>query len=183
MKSSSLVLFTAACAMILTSAACRKGSSPESAALQTPASLGEKIFAEKECSKCHTTGAPSVTKEMQAPDLASVFLAVDTVFIKAHLRFSELSQMPPINLTQDEIGALTQYVASIHAKAKTDPNLRNSDGVCLVCGASLKIDQAKAAQLEASYDGKTYYFECPDCKRLFEMNAAWYAVRGHALAR
>ncbi len=179
MKHSSLILFIAACAMILASGACRKGPSPESAALQAKATLGEKIFVEKECGKCHTAGDPAVTKEMQAPDLASVFLAVDTVFIKAHLRFSELSQMPPINLTPDEIGALTHYVASLHAKAKADPKLHNADGVCPVCGAQLKIEQAKAGQLEASHDGKGYYFECADCKRMFEMNPSWYAEHGY----
>jgi YHS domain-containing protein/mono/diheme cytochrome c family protein len=183
MKSSSLILFAAACAMILTAAACRKGSSPESVALRAKATLGEKIFVEKECGKCHIGGDSAATPEMSAPDLTSVFLASDTVFVKAHLRFSELSKMPPITLTPEEIGALTQYIASLHARAKGDSHLRNPDGLCPVCGASLKVDQARAGQLEASHDGKAYYFECADCKRVFEMNADWYVQHGYVATR
>lgn len=175
MKNSPVIVFATACGMILLALACRKGPSPESAAPQQEITLGEKIFVEKECGKCHTAGDQSVEKEMQAPDLASVFLAVDTVFIKSHLKFIELSQMPPIDLKPEEIDALTSYVASLHAKAHTAPNLKNPDGKCPVCGAPLKIESAKAAQLQASEAGKTYYFECPDCKRMFEMNPAWYA--------
>jgi mono/diheme cytochrome c family protein/YHS domain-containing protein len=179
MKNSPLLVFTTACLMILLAFACRKGPSPEAAALQQEMTLGEKIFVEKECGKCHTAGDQSVVKEMQAPDLASVFLAVDTVFVKSHLKFIELSQMPAINLTPDEIGALTRYVTSLHAKANTAPDLKNPDGKCSVCGAPLKIESAKAAQLQASQGDKTYYFECPDCKRMFEMNPAWYAQQAY----
>ncbi len=175
MKRSSLIVFAAACGMILLALACSKGPSPESAATQQEITLGEKIFVEKECGKCHTTDDQSVEKEMKAPDLASVFLAVDTVFVKSHLKFIELSQMPSINLTPDEIGALTRYVASLHAKANAASVLKNPDGKCSVCGASLNADQAKAAQLQVSHGDKAYYFECPDCKRMFEMNPAWYA--------
>ena len=175
MKNSSLLVLTAACGIISLVAACRKGPSPESVAPPKEITLGEKIFVEKECGKCHTAGDQSVAKEMKAPDLASVFLAVDTVFIKSHLKFIELSQMPAINLTPEEINALTQYLASLHAKARTAADLKNPDGKCPVCGAPLKTEAAKAAQLQASQGNKTYYFECSDCKRMFEMNPAWYA--------
>jgi mono/diheme cytochrome c family protein/YHS domain-containing protein len=183
MKNSSLILFGAACGIILLAIACGKRSGPESGAPQKEMTLGEKIFAEKECGKCHTTGDQTVEKEMKAPDLASVFLAVDTVFVKSHLRFIELSQMPSINLTPEEIDALTHYVASLHAKAKTDPNLEKPDGRCPVCGALLKIEQAKTAQLQASHADKVYNFECADCKRMFEMNPDWYAQHGYVAAR
>jgi mono/diheme cytochrome c family protein/YHS domain-containing protein len=179
MKNSPLIVFAAACGVILLSFACRKGPSPESAALQQEITLGEKIFVEKECGKCHTAGDQSVEKEMKAPDLASVFLAVDTVFIKSHLKFIELSQMPAIDLKPDEIDALTRYVASLHAKANTAADLKNPDGKCPVCGAPLKIASAKAAQVEVSHGDKTYYFECADCKRMFEMNPDWYAQQGY----
>ncbi len=175
MKNSPLIISATACGMILLALACRKGPSPESAAPQQEITLGEKIFVEKECGKCHTAGDQSVEKEMKAPDLASVFLAVDTVFVKAHLKFIELSQMPPIDLTPAEIDALTRYVVSLHAKANTVPDLKNPDGKCFVCGAPLKIESAKAAQLHVSQGDKVYYFECSDCKRMFEMNPDWYA--------
>ncbi|MCI0691117.1 hypothetical protein L0337_03815 [candidate division KSB1 bacterium] len=179
MKNSPLIVFAAACGIILLALACRKGPSPESAAPRQEITLGEKIFVEKECGKCHTAGDQSVEKEMKAPDLASVFLAVDTVFIKSHLKFIELSQMPPIELKPDEINALTRYVASLHAKANTAPDLKNPDGKCSVCGAPLKIESAKVAQLQASQNDKAFYFECPDCKRMFEMNPDWYAQQGY----
>jgi YHS domain-containing protein/mono/diheme cytochrome c family protein len=179
MKNSPRIVFATACGMMLLAFACRKGPSPESAASRQEITLGEKIFVEKECGKCHTASDQAVAKAMKAPDLASVFLAVDTVFIKSHLKFIELSQMPAINLTPDEIAALTRYVASLHAKANTAADLKNPDGQCSVCGAPLQIERAKAAQLQASQGGKTYYFECPDCKRMFEMNPAWYAQQAY----
>jgi YHS domain-containing protein len=57
--------------------------------------------------------------------------------------------------------------------------LKNADGKCSVCGAPLNTDRAKSAQLQASHGDKAYYFECPDCKRMFEMNPAWYAQQGY----
>lgn len=175
MKNLSLIVFAAACGLILLAGACRKKSSPESAVPPQEVTLGEKIFVEKECGKCHTAGEQAADEEMKAPDLASVFLAVDTVFVKSHLKFIELSQMPPIDLKPDEIDALTRYVVSLHAKANTAADLKNPDGKCSVCGAPLNQGQAKAAQLEVIHGDKVYYFECPECKRMFEMNPAWYA--------
>jgi mono/diheme cytochrome c family protein/YHS domain-containing protein len=174
-KSQAVGLIATAGAMIF-AAGCVEKNAPISGALEKQIALGEKVFAQKECGKCHVgAGLPGQgalqQPEMKAPDLTSVFLAIDTVFIKAHLRFIELSQMPPIDLTQQEIDALAKYVASLHAKAKTDPKLQNPDGVCPVCGAPLKM----AGALQTEYQGKSYYFECEDCKRLFERDAGWYA--------
>ncbi|MDZ7363271.1 MAG: YHS domain-containing protein [candidate division KSB1 bacterium] len=174
-KSKALWLIAAAGAMIF-AAGCVEKNPPMSGALEKQIAFGEKVFVQKECGKCHVgAGLPVQAAlqqpQMKAPELTSVFLAIDTVFIKAHLRFIELSQMPPIDLTQQEIDALAKYVASLHAKAKTDPNLRDPDGACPVCGASLKM----AGALQTSYQGQSYYFECEDCQRLFERDAGWYA--------
>jgi len=178
MNKSKVFWLIATIGAIILSAGCLEQNAPISGALEKQIALGKKVFAQKECGKCHGgAGLPSQgaaqQPEMKAPDLTSVFLAIDTVFIKAHLRFIELSQMPSIDLTQQEIDALAKYVASLHAKAKTDPNLQNPDGACPVCGAPLKM----AGALQAEYQGKSFYFECDDCKRLFERDAGWYAKK------
>lgn len=171
-------LFVIAGALLWT-AGCHKTAGPEMSARQKEIARGEKIFAEKQCSKCHVDAAGLAKAEMPGPELTSVFLAVDTVFIKAHLQFIELSEMPALDLTPEEIGALTQYVASMHVKAKADPQLKHPDGVCPVCGAPLKIADAAAQGLQSHYEGKMYSFECADCKRMFERDAGWYVEKGY----
>jgi mono/diheme cytochrome c family protein/YHS domain-containing protein len=146
---------------------------------QREISRGEKVFQEKECAKCHTTSGEFAKADTAAPDLASVFLAMDTLFVRTHLKFTELSKMPPIEMTSYEINALVQYIASLHAKANADPNLKDPDGICPVCGAPLKISEAEANHLVASYAGKKFYFECPDCKVVFERDPAWHSQSGY----
>jgi mono/diheme cytochrome c family protein len=161
--------------------ACQKKSSPISSARQEEISLGEKLFVQKDCGKCHTTAESTAPPEMKAPDLTSAFLANDTTFVKAHLHLIELSNMPPLDLTESEIQALAKYVAHLHAKSKTDPNLKNSDGKCPVCGAALQVAQAKAAALQTTLAGKTHSFDCIDCKRMFERDSHWYVQHGYTV--
>ncbi|MBI4328638.1 MAG: YHS domain-containing protein [Chloroflexi bacterium] len=44
-----------------------------------------------------------------------------------------------------------------------------------VCGMS--VDEAKASN-RSQYQGKTYYFCSPGCKRSFDKNPAQYAKKG-----
>ena len=159
--------------------ACSDKPAPVPGALQKEIALGEKIFAEKECGKCHTNSESTVPPKMKAPDLTSVSWITDTTLVKGHLQFTEMSAMPPLDLTHHETNALAKYVAHLHARAKTDPNLKNPDGVCPVCGAPLKISKAQADGLQATHDGKTFYFDCADCKRLYERDASWYGQHGY----
>lgn len=160
-------------------AACQKPPMSTSHAVQKEIARGEKIFVEKQCGKCHTNGASTAVAAMQAPDLTSAFLANDTIFVKAHLRFIELSSMPRLDLTAAEIKALTQYVAHLHAKVKTDPRLKNPDSLCPVCGARLQAAQALSANLHMVVEGRNYYFDCVDCKNLFVRDMNWYLQHGH----
>jgi YHS domain-containing protein len=141
--------------------------------------LGEKVFQEKECGKCHPTTSGVVDTTKKAPDLSSVFLAMDTLFVKKHLQFTELSAMPPIPLTPHEINALTQYIGVLHAQAHANPDLQNPDGICPICGAPLKIADAEANHLAVTYQGSKFYFECPDCKVVFERDPAWHSQSGY----
>lgn len=181
MKTQHFILLAAWSSAALLGFACNEKpkSVPAPSALQQEIALGEKIFAEKECGKCHLVGESVAAPEMKAPDLTSAFLANDTIFVKAHLQFIELSEMPPLDLTPPEIRSLSKYVAHLHAKTKIDPNLKDPDGVCIVCGTPLKIAQAQAVELQMVYNGKTYYFDCADCERLFERSASWYVEHGY----
>lgn len=142
MKKHHLIWLAAMSGVVIFCFACSDKSALVPSALQKEIALGERIFAEKQCSKCHTNGESTVPPEMKAPDLTSAFLANDTIFVKAHLKFIELSIMPPLDLTAEETNALAKYVAHLHAKTRTDPNLKNPDGVCPVCGAPLQIARA-----------------------------------------
>jgi mono/diheme cytochrome c family protein/YHS domain-containing protein len=179
MKKNHLIWLAAASSMLMFLAACSEKGAPVPSALQKEIALGEKIFAEKECGKCHTNGRSEVAAEMKAPDLTSAFLANDTIFVKAHLQFIELSSMPVLDLTPQETRALAKYVANLHARTKTDPNLKNPDGACPVCGAPLQIAKAQVDNLQAAHNAKVYYFDCADCKRLFERAANWYVEHGY----
>jgi YHS domain-containing protein len=180
MKKYHIVWLVAVSSVIIVAFTCQEKPTPVLTALQKELALGERIFAEKQCGKCHvgTNGASTVPAEMKAPELTSAFLANDTVFVKAHLQFIELSNMPPLDLTSEETNALAKYVATLHARAKTDPQLKDPDAVCPVCGAPLKISKAQAENLQAVYSDKTYYFDCADCKRLFDRDARWYEQHG-----
>ena len=45
------------------------------------------------------------------------------------------------------------------------------DPVC-----KMKVDEQKAAG-KSDYNGKTYYFCCPDCPKAFEANPAKYVTK------
>jgi len=156
---------------------CKKRIAPIPADLQRQITAGESVFYRKDCGKCHQVNA--FGDAHQGPALTSVFLAMDTVFIKAHLQFTEISAMPPIALTPHEISAVTQYIASLHANMNTPANLKDPDARCPVCGAEVESARAVANSLQVSHQGKFYYFECPDCKAIFLRDPDWHSRSGY----
>ena len=44
----------------------------------------------------------------------------------------------------------------------------------LVCGMDVNEDEARQKGLTAEYQGQTYYFCAPGCKRAFEQNPQQY---------
>ena len=156
---------------------CKKQIEPVPADLQRQIAAGESVFYRHDCGKCHQIAGYS--NGHRAPDLTSVFLAMDTVFIKAHLQFTEISAMPPIPLTQHEVSAVTQYIASLHAQKNTQANLRHPDTRCPVCGAEVESPSAVKNSLEISHKGKFYHFECPDCKAIFLRDPDWHSHSGY----
>lgn len=169
-------LLMAAVGALLLACADRSGEVPSD--LRAQIALGEEVFQEKNCARCHSATGEDVQSASGAPDLASVFVAMDTVFVKSHLGSQEVSQMPPIELTPREISALTQYIGVLHAKVKMDPTLTDPDAVCPICGAPVSTSKAGALHLVESYEGKDYYFECPDCKFVFTTDPGVYSQSG-----
>ncbi len=48
----------------------------------------------------------------------------------------------------------------------------------LVCGMQVNEDEARTKGLTSEYQGTTYYFCAPGCKRAFEANPQQYLKRG-----
>jgi mono/diheme cytochrome c family protein/YHS domain-containing protein len=170
--------FIAVALIIAAAWGCKKRIEPIPVDLQRQITAGESVFYRNDCGKCHQISGYS--NGHRAPDLTSVFLAMDTVFIKAHLQFAEISAMPPIPLTPYEISAVAQYIASLHAQKNTPANLRHPDVRCPVCGAEVESASAVRNSLEVSYKGRFYYFECPDCKAIFLRDPDWHSHSGYA---
>jgi hypothetical protein len=98
--------------------ACEKKTvAPVPEELQKQIALGESIFDQKECGKCHL--ASNDNQEFKGPALTSVHLAEDTLLAKYRLYHIEPSKMPPIPLTHQETcaGAVSRFFAcqSVHA--------------------------------------------------------------------
>jgi YHS domain-containing protein len=162
-------------AILLSALACEKKTvAPVPEELQKQIALGESVFEKKECGKCH------YAESAEAPPLTSVHLVEDTLFAKYRLYHLEPSKMPPIPVTHQEVSALTQYIASLHAKAYSPVNLTNLDARCPVCGAAVEKSAAIKSSLQASHLGKFYYFECPDCKKIFLSDPGRYSKSGYA---
>lgn len=153
----------------LSQAQTRKSTTEKSALAK-----GEKIFKDKSCASCHTT-AP--TAMMKAPDLTTVFTALDTTFIKVHLRFQEETAMPSIALGPKQIEDLSRYISNLHAKKFQKVRDEQADGKCPVCGALLKISDAAKDGLQSRHNDRLYYFECQSCRVAFDKNPSWHLLR------
>lgn len=165
-------------ALLLMIAGCTRTVPPVPEDIQEQIALGEGIFNVKSCGSCHQVSGYPKTDEA-GPKLTSVFFAHDTMHVKYHLYHIGRSDMPVIPLTAHEISAVTQYIASLHAKAYTPANLDKVDARCPVCGALLEREVAINNSLQVSDNGKFYYFECPECKDIFLQNPAAYVRSGY----
>ncbi len=155
----------------------KKNLAPVPEELQKQIALGESIFYQRDCGKCHNLYGTA--QDATGPELTAAHLAEDSLLAKYRLYHFESSEMPPIPLTHQEISALTQYIASLHAKAYTPANLANVDARCPVCGAEVEKAGAIKNSLEASHNSKFFYFECPDCKEIFLRDPGRYSKSGY----
>ncbi len=131
------------------------------------AQKGKAVFEAKKCGRCHSIGKPIENPEMQAPDLTTPFLANDSMFVVAHLKFVDETKMPAIQLTDEEIKAVSHYIANLHASLHATVSAEKADTLCAVCYAPVLKSQAREKDLWYKYLDRTYYFECADCKKLF----------------
>jgi YHS domain-containing protein/mono/diheme cytochrome c family protein len=169
----------ACCATFMAAAmGCVQSNMPVPKDLQKEIALGESIFYQRDCGKCHQAGGFPKADEA-GPKLSSVFFAKDTMHVKYHLYHIGRTDMPVIPLTAQEISAVTQFIASLHAKAYTPANLNHVDTRCPVCGATLNKAEAVQNSLYFTHRGKFYYFECPECKELFRQDPNGYARSGY----
>lgn len=162
------------CILVFAQAGVSQAQIQKSTVDKSAIAKGEKIFKEKQCASCHTT-AP--TAQMKAPDLTTVYTALDTTFIKVHLRFQQETAMPPITLSLKQIEDLSRYVSHLHAKKFQKVRDEQADGKCPVCGALLKINDAAKDGLQSRYNDRLYYFECKSCKDAFDKNPSWHVLR------
>jgi YHS domain-containing protein len=163
--------------ILMSGLACeKKMATPAPEELQKQIALGESLFYQHDCGKCHNPDSAAV------PKLTTIHLAEDTLAARYRLSHIEPSDMPPIPLTHQEISALAHYITTLHAKAYTPANLTSHDAVCPVCGATLQKATAIKNGLENSVNGNFYYFECPDCKNTFLSNPRLYSHSAYARA-
>lgn len=155
------------CLMLILALACGQSKVPQSEPFSQMALRGKQVFEENECGKCHYIGEGEVAAEMEAPDLTHAFLANDSMFVQAHLKFVEKSNMPPISLTEKEIHQVSRYIGELHAAKYPTVSLDKADAMCPVCYAPVSIAQAKQNNLEVNFRDNKYYFECEDCLQTF----------------
>lgn len=134
--------------------------------LSEKALQGKAIFEEKNCGRCHALEAGGAT-QTRAPDLTDPFLANDSLFVQAHLKFVEESTMPAIALSEKEIRLVSYFIAELHAATHRSASPALADTVCAVCYAPVAMEQAERDGLAFTYLQHRYYFECDRCKALF----------------
>ena len=126
---------------------------------------GKQVFENKKCFSCHNLSEKK--SETSAPDLSDPIFANDSMFVQAHLKFVDQSYMLNIKLTDQEIQAVSHYVAEIHrSKQKAVPEDK-ADKHCPVCSAAVSSEKASEENLFVDYLGTKYYFECKDCLNTF----------------
>ncbi len=101
-------------------------------------------------------------------DLTRPVIATDTMFVQTHLKFVEASQMPPIKLSEDEIHYLSYYVTSLHQLKYQHVAEENADTKCPVCQALIQKAVADSQNLSFVFADNKYYFECDECKYVFQ---------------
>lgn len=148
---------------------------------------GKKIFENENCAKCHSLGKEVITvvhqrKEVIVPNLSDPFIAKEKSFVQAHFKLIEESDMPHVELTQEEIDLVSQFVAELHAAANATVSADQADTKCPVCGAPVLMESANQNEFWISYLDSTYYFECEACKETFnkapEAFRTWHSSEG-----
>jgi YHS domain-containing protein/mono/diheme cytochrome c family protein len=145
---------------------CSGTSEKDASQFSEMALQGKKVFESKNCGECHSVGEPRA--DAQAPDLSNAFIANDSMFVQAHLKFVDNTKMPPIRLTDKDITLLSHYIAELHRAAHPTIPEEEADTHCPVCYAPVSIEKATTEKLFVSYLGEKYYFECHDCMEAFE---------------
>lgn len=141
---------------------------------QDSVALGKAVFEKHECGKCH--GASPEEAVMQAPDLSRPILANDSLYVQAHLKFTEESKMEPLELTDEEIRLVSSYIASLHASKQTPVPEEEADAICPICGVRVSSAMAMENNLQYEYLEKTFYFECQECLETFKSAPGVYAL-------
>lgn len=126
---------------------------------------GKKVFETKNCGECHSTGEPG---KKEAPDLSNAFIANDSMFVQAHLKFLDESKMPAIEISGQEIQLLSHYIAELHRANHPTVSEEEADTHCPVCYAPVSVESATKEKLFTTYLGDKYYFECRECLATFE---------------
>ncbi len=145
---------------------CAADKVPHDEQFTAMASKGKAVFEERECGKCHYTGDEEVSSD--APDLLNPFMAGDSLFVSAHLKFLDESTMPALAMSDEEIRAVSHYVAQLHAARQPRISPKKADARCPVCRAAVSTETAAAKKLVYKYLGKYHYFECEACLKTFK---------------
>ena len=125
---------------------------------------GKKIFEAKNCDVCHKI---SMERDRSIPDLSHPFLANDSSMVQTHLKFVESSEMPPIELNNDEVTAISAYISELHVATQKPIPADQVDSSCPVCNAPVSTAIAEKEGLTATFFEETYYFECKECRGAF----------------
>jgi YHS domain-containing protein len=104
-------------------------------------------------------------------------LAGNEILVDLHLNNVDISLMPEVELSKEEITALSVYISTLHAAGQKIVSEEEADARCPVCFAPVSIKAAKAASLGYTFSGKEYYFECQDCLELFKQIPEPYSGR------
>lgn len=160
------IIFIVSClSSLFIFAGCNEANQSASKDFQQMARTGKQIFRQHKCSQCHND---STSQNQFVPDLKRPFLAGNDVLVDLHLNNSDISLMPDIELTQEEITALSYYVSTLHASGQKTVSEDEADARCPVCFAPVLKAAAIADSLVYTFAGKEYYFECRDCLELFK---------------
>lgn len=127
---------------------------------------GKEIYVAKKCAFCHED--ENLLARGKVKDLTRPVIAGDTMFVQTHLKFVEASQMPPIDLTNEEIQYLSYYITNLHQLKHQTVSEDIADAQCAVCNAMVQKAAADSQNLSFVFEGKSYYFECAECLYVFQ---------------
>lgn len=153
-------------ALLLMPLACSKAEKEQHGQQEDAVALGKQVFENKKCGFCHED--QSMLASGKVPDLTRPIIANDSLFVLAHLKSVERSEMPPIRLTEQEMKLVSRYIAHLHAMKYATVTAAEADAKCPVCSAPVSTQEATEKSLTATYMDTTYYFECEQCIQAFQ---------------